>query len=157
MSNTPDINRGYMKYILMILMSYFLINVANAKDYIFEGYGVSELSTIEISDNFKFLAYTSEGMWDDSNGDYGNEKCSGYLKQQNKKVELEIFCETINQNNEKFWNSRIRKSDKGGGIGKMTIINGTGKYKNFIGYECPYGVNYKKQYAQFRAKCKIKN
>ena len=51
-------------------------------------------------------------MWDDSNGDYGNEKCSGYLKQQNKKVELEIFCETINQNNEKFWNSRTRKSDE---------------------------------------------
>ena len=39
----------------------------------------------------------------------------------------------------------------------MTIINRTGKYKNFVGYECPYGVNYKKQYAWFRAKCKIKN
>ena len=65
--------------------------MVNAKDYIFEGYGISELSTIEISDNFKFSAYTSEGMWDDSNGDYGNEKCSGYLKQQNKKVELEDF------------------------------------------------------------------
>jgi len=95
-------------------------------------------------------------MWDDSNGDYGNEKCSGYVKQQNKKVELEIFCETVNQNNEKFWNSRIRKSDKGGGIGKMTIINGTGKYKDYIGLECPYGVNYKKQHAWFRAKCKVK-
>ena len=38
----------------------------------------------------------------------------------------------------------------------MTIINGTGKYKNFIGLECPYGVNYKKQYAWFRAKCETK-
>ena len=113
MSYTLDINGGYMKYISMILMSLFLMNNVNAKDYIFEGYGISELSTIEISDNFKFSAYTSEGMWDDSNGDYGNEKCSGYLKQQNKKVELEIFCETVNQNNEKFWNSRIRKSDEG--------------------------------------------
>ena len=36
-------------------------------------------------------------MWDDNNGDYGNEKCSGYLKQQNKQVELEIFCETISK------------------------------------------------------------
>ena len=91
-----------MKNISMILMSLFLINSMNAKYYIFEGYGISELSTIEISDNFKFSAYTSEGMWDDSNWDYGNEKCSDYLKQQNKKVELEIFCETVNQNNEKF-------------------------------------------------------
>lgn len=57
-----------MKYISIILMSLFLMNNVNAKDYIFEGYGVSELSTIEISDDFKFSAYTSEGMWDDSNG-----------------------------------------------------------------------------------------
>ena len=143
---------------IVITFLFYLFSIANisGKDYIFEGYGVSELSTVQISDNFKFSAYTSEGMWDDSNGDYGNEKCSGYLKQQNKKVELEIFCETVNQNNEKFWNSRIRKSDKGGGIGKMTIINGTGKYKNFIGLECPYGVNYKKRNAWFKAKCKIK-
>ena len=100
-----------MKYILKILMSLLFINNINAKDYLFEGYAISKLSTIEISDNFKFSAYTSEGMWDDNNGDYGNEKCSGYLKQQNKKVELEIFCETINQNNDEFKNSRIRKSD----------------------------------------------
>ena len=80
-----------MKYFSTILMSLLLINNINAKDYLFEGYAISELSTIEISDNFKFSAYTSEGMWDDNNGDYGNEKCSGFLKQKNKKVELEIF------------------------------------------------------------------
>ena len=90
-----------MKYISTLLMSVFLIVNLSASDYLFEAYGVSELSTIEISDNLNFL-HTSEGMWDDNNGDYGNEKCSGYLKQKNKKVELEIFCETINQNNENF-------------------------------------------------------
>ena len=138
-------------------MSLILIKNMNAKDYIFEGYGISELSTIEISESFKFSAYTSEGMWDDSNGDYGNEKCAGYLKQQNKKVELEIFCETVNQNNEKFWNSRIRKSNKGGGIGKIKFLNGTGKYKKYIGLECPYGIVYQAEHAWFKAKCKIKN
>ena len=50
-----------MKYISIILMSLFLIINLSAKDYL-EAYGVSELSTIEISDNFKFSAYTSEGM-----------------------------------------------------------------------------------------------
>ena len=145
-----------MKYMKIILIFWFSTGNISALDYIYEAYGISKLSSIEITDNFKFSAYTSEGMWDDSNGDYGNEKCSGYIKQQNKKVELEIICETVNQNNEKFWNSRIRKSYKGGGVGKMTIINGTGKYKSFIGLECPYGVNYKKQYAWFRAKCETK-
>ena len=73
---------------LILIISVLFVSSGNviAKDYIFEGYGSSELSTIEISDNFKFSSYTSEGMWDDSNGVYGNEKCLGYVKQINKKV-----------------------------------------------------------------------
>ena len=124
-------------------------------ELIANGYGISKQYSIDVSDDYKFSSYTSEGMWDDSNGDYGNEKCSGYVKQIKKKIELEVICENVNQENEIFWNSRIRKSDKGGGIGKMTIIDGTGKYKDIVGLECPYGVNYKKQYGWFRAKCKL--
>ena len=146
-----------MKYIAIILMSLFLVGNVNAKEYIFNGYGISKQNTIEVSDNYKFSSYTSEGMWDDSNGDYGNEKCSGYVKQINKQIELEVICENINQDNEIFWNSRIRKSEKGGGVGKMKILNGTGKYKKLIGITCPYGINYKKNYAWFKAKCKIEN
>ena len=146
-----------MKYIAIILMSFFLISNVNAKEYIFNGYGISKQDAIEVSDNYKFSSYTSEGMWDDSNGDYGNEKCSGYVKQINKQIELEVICENINQDNEIFWNSRIRKSEKGGGVGKMKILNGTGKYKKLIGITCPYGINYKKNYAWFKAKCKIEN
>ena len=56
-----------MKYFSTILMSLLLINNINAKDYLFEGYAISELNTIEISNNFKFSAYTSKGMWDDNN------------------------------------------------------------------------------------------
>ena len=141
----------------IILMSFFLFNNVRAKEYIFNGYGISKQYTIKVSDKFKFSSYTSEGMWDDSNGDYGNEKCSGYVKQIKKKIELEVICENVNQENEIFWNSRIRKSDKGGGIGQMEILNGTGKYKKFIGLVCPYGVNYKENYAWLKAKCKTKN
>ena len=146
-----------MKYISIIIMSFFLISNVNAKEYIFNGYGISKQNSIEVSDDYKFSSYTSEGMWDDSNGDYGNEKCSGYVKQINKQIELEVICENINQDNEIFWNSRIRKSEKGGGVGKMKILNGTGKYKKLIGITCPYGINYKKNYAWFKAKCKIEN
>ena len=48
------------------------------------------LNIIRYHDNFKF-SISSEGMWDERNGDYGNEKCSGYLLQENKKVELEMW------------------------------------------------------------------
>ena len=146
-----------MKYISIIIMSLFLVGNINAKEYIFNGYGISKQNSIEVSNDYKFSSYTSEGMWDDSNGDYGNEKCSGYVKQINKRIELEVICENINQDNEIFWNSRIRKSEKGGGVGKMKILNGTGKYKKLIGITCPYGINYKKNYAWFKAKCKIEN
>ena len=144
-----------MKYISIILMSLFLISNVNAKEYIFNGYGISKQTTIKVSESFKFSSYTSEGMWDDSNGDYGNEKCTGYVKQIDKKIELEVICENINQSNEIFWNSRIRRSDIGGGIGQMKILNGTGKYKKFINLICPYGVNYKDNYAWLKAKCKL--
>ena len=146
-----------MKRVLTILIGLSSIYNVYAKEYIFNGYGISKQHSIDVSDDYKFSSYTSEGMWDDSNGDYGNEKCSGYVKQINKKIELEVICENINQDNEIFWNSRIRKSEKGGGAGKMKILNGTGKYKKFIGLTCPYGVNYKKNYAWFKAKCKIEN
>ena len=96
-------------------------------------------------------------MWDDSSGDYGHEKCAGYVKQINKKVELEVICKNINQNEEIFWNSRVRKSGKGVGIGELTILNGTGKYKKMIGLKYPYGINYKEKYAWLKAKCKMEN
>ncbi len=131
-----------MKYIFIMILGSLIVITVNAKEYIFNGYGISKQYTIKVSDNFTFSSYTSEGMWDDSNGDYGNEKCSGYVKQLNKNVELEVICENVNQNNEIFWNSRIRKSAKGGGIGKMKILNGTGKYEKLIGTVCPYGINY---------------
>ena len=97
-----------MRNTLLIFLTFtFSYGSINAREYIFEAYGISKQDTIEISNSFKFSSYTSEGMWDDSNGDYGNEICSGYVKQKNKNVELEVFCETTNQNEEKFWNSRI--------------------------------------------------
>ena len=147
-----------MRNIIIFFIVFFIsCGNVNSREYIFEAYGISKQDTIKISDNFKFSSYTSQGMWDDSNGDYGNEVCSGYVKQIQKKVELEVFCETTNQNSEKFWNSRIRKSDKGGGVGKITILNGTGKYKALIGLTCPYGINYKNKYAWFKAKCTLEN
>ena len=142
----------------MFFLSYILsLGILNSKEYIFKGYGKSKQITLELTKKFKFSSYTSEGMWDDSNGDYGTEKCSGYIKQLENNVELEVFCETTNQNNETFWNSRVRKSERGGGIGVMTILNGTGKYKRFIGLTCPYGINYKDKYAWFKSKCIIED
>ena len=140
------------------MLFYILFNLELiAKDYIFKAYATSELNTIDISENEKFSSYTSNGLWDDSDGDYGSEKCSGFVRQSFDEVDLQVYCETVNQNGDIFWNSRIRKSIKGAGAGQMTILNGTGKYRKYIGLICPYGILYKKKDAWFKAKCKFEN
>ena len=88
-----------MKKILIILIGLCSVYNANAKEYIFNGYGVSKQYSINVSDNYKFSSYTSEGMWDDSNGDYGNEKCAGnILELKNKKIRKRWW----NRKNENF-------------------------------------------------------
>ena len=142
----------------IIILFYILFNLELiAKDYIFKAYATSDLNTINISENEKFSSYTSNGLWDDSDGDYGSEKCSGFVRQSFDEVDLQVYCETVNQNGDIFWNSRIRKSIKGAGAGQMTILNGTGKYRKYIGLICPYGILYKKKNAWFKAKCKFEN
>ena len=130
----------------IIILFYILFNLELiAKDYVFKAYATSDLNTIDISENEKFSSYTSNGLWDDSDGDYGSEKCSGFVRQSFDEVDLQVYCETVNQNGDIFWNSRIRKSIKGAGAGQMTILNGTGKYRKYIGLICPYGILYKKK------------
>ena len=146
-----------IKIFFLYIIFFCFLKEVYAKEYILEASAISKLITIEVSNNFRFSSYTSEGMWDDSSGDYGHEKCAGYVKQINKKVELEVICKNINQNEEIFWNSRVRKSGKGVGIGELTILNGTGKYKKMIGLKYPYGINYKEKYAWLKAKCKMEN
>ena len=150
-----------MKYIpiTFIFIFIFLVNniiASEFKDYIFKAFASSKLGTVKISENERFSTYNSKNMWEDSEGDYGTEFCSGYVKEFNKNVSLEVYCETKNQDGDIFWNSRIRSSEKGGGIGKIKFLNGTGKYKKYIGLECPYGILYQGEHAWFKAKCKMK-
>ena len=82
-----------MQYIQITFMFLFLVNNVNAnelKDYIFKAFASSKLVTIKISENENFSSYNSNNMWEDSEGDYGIEYCSGYVKEFNKNVSLEV-------------------------------------------------------------------
>ena len=132
-----------------------------AKDYLFETGGIISNVDEEIiiyPDGSKFIVYKgNNGAWKDSEGDYGKEKCIGYVEtNKEKNANVHFRCEGANQHGEKFWTTRIRKSDsiKGGG-GINTYINGTGKYKKMIGLKCPYGVQYHEDAVWYTHKCKI--
>ncbi len=149
-----------MKFLFCILFFLIIIS-AETKDYLFETGGINSNADeqfIEYPNGDKFIVYKgNNGAWKDSEGDYGKEKCIGYVKTNKQKgAEVHFRCEAANQNGEKFWTTRIRKSDiiEGGG-GINTYIAGTGKYKDMIGLKCPYGVQYHEDAVWYTHKCKI--
>ena len=99
---------------ILYLLLCFSISFCQAKDYLFETGGIisnADEELIEYPDGAKFIVYKgNNGAWKDSEGDYGKEKCIGYVKTNiNKNAEVHFRCEGANQNGEKFWNRlRIR-------------------------------------------------
>ena len=132
-----------MKYFIYIIVLTFFFNLS-AKDYIFESNNNNTVSKkIIYPDGSEYIHLENSGLWKDNLGDYGNENCIGAIKKDKIKSLVEVRCEHTNQEGEKFWTIKIRNSelhDSGGGIN--TYVAGTGKYKEYIGAKCPYGVKY---------------
>ena len=145
-----------MKILLYILILFIFFNL-NAKNYIFESNANNTvINTIRYPDGKEYIHSENSGLWKDSNGDYGNEKCIGVIKKSKNQSKVEVRCEHTNQNNEKFWTLKTRNSelhDSGGGI--STYIAGTGKYLKLIGKKCPYGVQYIDSMVWYTQKCKF--
>lgn len=53
-----------------------------------------------------------------------------------------MFCEGMNQDRNYFVLEYFRNSDMTAGTGSYIFIDGTGKWKNFIGTKCKYSINY---------------
>ncbi len=120
-----------MKTLLYILILSIFFNL-NAKSYIFESNANNTvINTIRYPDGKEYIHSENTGLWKDSNGDYGNEKCIGVIKKNKNQSEVEVRCEHTNQNNEKFWTLKTRNSElheSGGGI--STYIAGLENIKN---------------------------
>ena len=146
---------------LFIIIIFLFSTTIQAKDYLFETGGINSQSDEEViiyPDGAKFIVYKgNNGAWKDSEGDYGKEKCIGYvIINKNKNANVHFRCVSTNQNGHKFWTTRIRNSEVAeGGGGINTYIAGTGKYKNMIGLKCPYGVQYHEDAVWYTHKCKI--
>ena len=140
----------------------FLFTLKNfAKEYIYEVGGTNtsaDANTIEYPDGSKFIVYHGEyAAWKDNNGDYGREKCIGYvIVNKNKSANVHFRCIASNQNGETFWTTRNRNSVVEEGGGRINIyVAGTGKYEKMIGAKCPYGVQYHEDIVWYTHKCKL--
>ncbi len=146
---------------LFFLLIFLLPLKTFAKDYIYEVGGTIESkdeNTIEYPDGSKFIVYHGEySAWKDNKGDYGKEKCVGYVfVNKDKRTNVNFRCISSNQNGDKFWTNRSRNSEvEEGGGGINIYVAGTGKYKRMIGIKCPYGVQYHKDIVWYTHRCEL--
>ena len=146
---------------IITILIFIISNTVYAKDYIYEVGGQNETKKDNIiiyPNGKKFIVINGEyAAWKDNKGDYGKERCIGYvLIDIDQSTNAHIRCISINQNGEKFWTTRNRKSavaDGGGGIN--TYVAGTGKYEQMVGLKCPYGVKFHEDIVWYTHKCKI--
>ena len=128
----------------LILLYFFIIFSSLAEEMIIEVSAKYKLETFTYPDNSTYSFYKGEGSWTNSLGDYGHIKCLGPIEKKANYFKLDHICEYINQDNEKMWHSVNREGnqDADAGAGRSIVFNGTGKYKKFIGAQCPYAIRY---------------
>ena len=131
-----------MKYFFIVKLLFLIVFQLKAEKYIFESSSSVNSNHINISKELKSTIVNIESRWTDSLGEYGTSKCNGHILTEYEKISLKVFCENIASNGDKFWTQLIREKDMEAGVGRARYLNATGNYKNFIGLECSYAVNY---------------
>ena len=147
-----------MKKILFILLSVFFVFIKQieAKEFTTEVAANVNIDSYELPNKVKYSIYKDTHTWKNSLGDFGKGTCMGSIYRQNEQFFLDIFCEEINQNKEKYW-TRVRRGmgDEESGAGNIEYIGGTGKYIDMIGTTCKYAVTYFDKELNFsKSKCK---
>ena len=117
-------------------------NISLANEYTFEFSSKVTTEKITFPDTTEYVQIKGEGSWQDSLGDYGKIFCLARVEIQDKNANLNAFCEAINQNNVRFWIALKRSSEMQAGVGIAKFIAGELKYKNLVGIQCPYAIQY---------------
>ena len=151
-----------MKYFLILFIIIFVNagnteeNIKELKDWTFEYSGFVKLNTINFPNIGKVIQITNNFTWKDSLGNYGKGVCYGTVESSSEEGDnLKYFCEMNDQDDESFFTKGERLSDEvEAGVGTQNIIDGTGKWKTFIGSKCTYGIKYKDDVVFASQKCK---
>ena len=144
------------RYIFLILIFVFSFSL-NAKEMVIQTTTSYVLEKFTYSNESTYSIYKGEGSWTNNLGDYGHIKCMGPIEKDTNYFKLNHICEYINQNDEKMWHrvNREGNQDADAGVGKSIIFDATGKYKKYIGSECPYAIKYLDNKNFSKSKCKL--
>ena len=142
--------------IFLILSLIFCFSL-NATEMVIQTTASYKLETFTYSNNSTYSIYKGEGSWTNNLGDYGHIRCMGPIEKKSDFFKLDHICEYINQNNEKMWHrvNREGNQEADAGVGKSIIFDATGKYKKYVGSECPYAIKYLDNKNFSKSKCKI--
>ena len=137
-----------------LLILFFCFNLFSAS-YQLQWNGEYKYSqTIKYPDKSIYKILNSYGFWEDNNGYFGKLNCIGWAKNINQRESLEVSCEAIDNEEEKFWLILKRDSEIGAGTGSANYIAGTGKYIELIGKICKYAINYSQGGFFYKQICK---
>ena len=153
-----------MKY--LFFFTYFFIKILCAEDFSLEAFSSTKRDKIKVADNFMYENIETKGQWKDSNGQYGLFFCLGNVLSEMGIKKLQSFCEYKDRDTDKAWTvltsnkqtdleNKMYQFDTTAEIGKNIYINGSDKYKKFIGYKCTFAIKYyDKAYNFLVQKCK---
>ena len=140
----------------LVLIIYFLLTTTLlSEEYILEALG--DFSRKEINlENKIFTIFETKFKWKDSLGEYGAGYCIGHMENIKGNLDLYNICENTDSQGEKFWLEGVRKTGQERGVGTVTYIKTSEKYKRFLNKKCNYGVSWFNQDSFFlNQKCKL--
>ena len=132
-----------MKVFYTIIIIFLYISNTYSKSYELEWTGDMEFTkSITYQDKSIFKIVHPLGYRKDSDGNFGSFSCIGWVKNIKDKESLEVNCEALDNENDRFWVILNRNSEIGAGVGITTYIDATGKYKKLLNKKCKYAINY---------------
>ena len=141
---------------LLFLLIFLLPLKTFANKYSSESSGKETYNfSIDTKDGYSKQIRKTEGTWTDSLGNYGINTCVGTLTQDDRKLNLDLICENIDQDKEKSWSKLYRKNTIDDSVvGVIEYIDATEKYRFLIGKKCNYALKfYEKSFFFFKHKC----
>ena len=146
-----------MKLILLIILV-FLQKYSYSAEWLSEATAkITILKKIELPDGSTYSSFEVTGAGKDNTGKQLTVVCAGHrIDKNNKLEEQKAFCNASISDGYKYSFMQIRnKTDTDAGVGKTTILNGTGPYKILANKECIYAVSYLKDHAFVTTKCSV--
>ena len=145
--------------ILITLICTLVINSYSA-DYPSERSGKENYNfSIDTLEGYCSQTRKTKGICTYSLGEYGVNTCvgTGTLVNDKGKINIDLICENIDQNQQKSWYKLYRKKTIDDSvIGVIEYFEAAEKYKFLVGKQCNYAPKfYEKNYFLFKQKCNL--